>query len=112
MRLRARNEIDAREAHALLERGAAVALDVRERTEWAAGHIPGALHIPLGKLHERAHELPTDRRIVAVCRSGNRSRLATAALRRAGWEADNLRGGMQAWQANGLPVAPRDHGIG
>jgi rhodanese-related sulfurtransferase len=45
---------------------------------------------------------------VAVCRSGNRSGLATSALRRAGYDVDNLRGGLKAWQASGLPLDPPD----
>ncbi len=108
MRLFSRNAIDVREAHELLERGNALALDVREPAEWRAGRIPDAVHIPLGELPRRAHELPRDRRIVAVCRSGNRSGLATSALRRAGYEADNLRGGLKAWRASGLPLDPPD----
>ena len=106
MRLFSRNAIDVREAHELLARGEALALDVREPAEWQAGRIPGSLHIPLGELPSRADELPRDGRIVAVCRSGNRSGLATSALRRAGYEVDNLRGGLKAWRASGLPLDP------
>jgi rhodanese-related sulfurtransferase len=108
MRLFSRNAVDVREAHELLEQGKALALDVREPAEWSAGRIPGAVHIPLAELPRRAHELPHDRRIVAVCRSGNRSGLATAALRRAGYDVENLRGGLKAWQASGLPLHAPD----
>ena len=45
-------------------------LDVREPDEWAAGHVPDSLHIPMGELEARLDELPLDRQIVAVCRSG------------------------------------------
>jgi rhodanese-related sulfurtransferase len=72
-------------------------LDVREPWEVAEGAIEGALNIPLGLLGERAREIPRDRKIVVVCRSGNRSRAATDALERAGWNAHNLKGGMGAW---------------
>jgi rhodanese-related sulfurtransferase len=106
VRLFSRNAIDVHEAHELLEGGNALALDVREPAEWRAGRIPDAVHIPPGELPHRAHELPRDRRIVAVCRSGNRSGLATAALRRAGYEVDNLCGGLKAWRASGLPLDP------
>ena len=72
-------------------------LDVREPWEVAEGAIAGAVNIPLGSLGERVHEVPRDRKIVVVCRSGNRSRAATDALDRAGWNAHNLKGGMGAW---------------
>lgn len=72
-------------------------LDVREPWEVAEGAIQGAVNIPLGLLGERAGEVPRDRKIVVVCRSGNRSRAATDALDRAGWNAHNLKGGMGAW---------------
>lgn len=73
-------------------------LDVREPWEVAEGAIPGAVNIPLGSLAERVDEVPRDRKIVVVCRSGNRSRAATDALDRAGWNAHNLKGGMGAWE--------------
>lgn len=73
-------------------------LDVREPWEVAEVAIPGAVNIPLGSLAERVDEVPRDRKIVVVCRSGNRSRAATDALDRAGWNAHNLKGGMGAWE--------------
>jgi len=78
-------------------------LDVREPDEWQAGHIAGAVHVPMGELGARQDELATDRLIVAVCRSGNRSGQVVQALQRAGYEAENLDGGMQAWAREGLP---------
>lgn len=79
-------------------------LDVREPDEWAAGHVPGAQHVPLGELAARAAELPEDRELVVVCRGGGRSSRATAYLRAAGRQAVNLEGGMQAWAAAGKPM--------
>lgn len=73
-------------------------LDVREPSEYQQGHIPGSLLIPLSTLPGRLQELPTDRRIVAVCRSGNRSDSATRILRKAGFDALNMAGGMMAWR--------------
>lgn len=89
------------EAHQRLDEVQLV--DVREDYEWTAGHIEGALHIPMGELAGRREELADDRPIVAVCRSGARSGQVTAALQRAGYEAHNLEGGMQAWAASDLP---------
>lgn len=83
-------------------------VDVREPDEWVAGHIDGALHIPMGQLSERQDELAEDRTIVAVCRSGNRSGQVVAALRNAGYDAENLDGGMQAWERSALPFVADD----
>lgn len=100
--------VDATAARELAGEGALL-LDVREIDEWHDGHAPGAVHVPLGDLTERLDELPSDRRIVAVCRSGNRSAGATQALRQAGYDAVNMRGGMQAWERSGGQVV-RDDG--
>jgi rhodanese-related sulfurtransferase len=91
-----------------LGRGGAVLLDVREPAEWQVGHVPGAVHVPLGQLEGRFGALPRDQRIVVICRSGNRSGTATAVLVRSGFDAVNLRGGMQAWASAGLPVETGD----
>lgn len=107
MGLFSRNQgLDPAAAAGLAGRGEAVIVDVREQKEWDAGHAPDAVHIPLGQLSQRLTELPRDRRIVAVCRSGGRSSSATKALKRAGLEAENLEGGMAAWQRAGLPLEP------
>ena len=100
------DQIEARAAADLVERGEVLLLDVREHNEWRAGHAPAALHIPLGELAHRFEELPHDRRIVAVCRSGARSGHATQSLRRAGLQVENLSGGMKAWHREGLPLEP------
>ncbi|HEY8717704.1 rhodanese-like domain-containing protein [Pengzhenrongella sp.] len=80
-------------------------LDVREQHEWDEGHVPGAVHLPLGDLPLRASELPKNVRILVVCHSGSRSARATAWLNEAGFEAVNLDGGMVDWSRAGLPVA-------
>ncbi len=79
-------------------------LDVRQDDEWAAGHIEGAQHIPLPQLAARLGELPKERTIVAVCRSGGRSEAAVRGLRRLGYEAENLEGGVNAWDRAKLPL--------
>jgi rhodanese-related sulfurtransferase len=101
-------ELDPRAAADRLAAGEAVALDVREADEWVAGRIAGAVHIPLGELVVRQDEIPEDRPILVVCRSGSRSAWAVGMLARAGYDAVNLGGGLQAWQAAGLPLEPPD----
>jgi len=100
-------DIGPQEAEALV-RGGAMLLDVREPAEWQAGHVRGAFHVPLGQLEDRVREVPRDRRVVVICRSGNRSATATSLLVRAGFDVVNLRGGMQAWASSGLPVETSD----
>jgi rhodanese-related sulfurtransferase len=97
-------EVSVTEAAALRDAGAFV-LDVREPNEWAAGHIPDATLIPLGQLESRVAEVPDDRTVVVVCRSGNRSAQGRDILRAAGLtSATSMAGGMNDWAAAGLPV--------
>jgi len=78
-------------------------VDVREDFEWEAGHIEGALHIPLSELPVRADELP-EGQFVVTCKAGGRSAQAVAWLVANGHEAVNLAGGMLDWQAAGRPM--------
>lgn len=79
-------------------------LDVREDQEWMAGHVDRAVHIPMGELIDRIDELPRDRRIVCMCRSGNRSGRVVAYLLEHGFDAVNLAGGAQQWASFGHPL--------
>jgi rhodanese-related sulfurtransferase len=87
-------------------------LDVREPDEWRAGHIAGAQHIPLGQLRQRLDEVPKGRTILAVCRHGNRSDVATRGLRTLGYTVENLDGGVTAWKRAGLSLVDADDGPG
>jgi len=92
------------EADRLRQDGALV-LDVREQSEWVTGHIDGATLIPLAELPARLGELPRDRSILVVCRSGNRSAQGRDILLGAGFgSVTSLAGGMNDWIAAGLPV--------
>jgi rhodanese-related sulfurtransferase len=100
-------EVDATDASAGTEHN--VLLDVRNADEWEAGHAPSAQWVPLAELEGARFKLPINRRIVCVCRSGSRSKRATAELVQMGFDAVNMAGGMRAWVAQGLPVV-RDDG--
>ena len=77
-------------------------LDVREPDEWAAGHAPGAQHVPMMEIPARMAEVPTDVEVVVVCRSGGRSGQVVSYLMGSGWDnVRNLDGGMQSWSAGG-----------
>jgi len=91
--------MDADEAHG--RRDELFLLDVREHDEYGAGHVPGSVHIPMRELGARQAELPTDRTILCVCRTGSRSGMVTRALAQAGYAAENLDGGLQHWLAAG-----------
>lgn len=83
-------------------------LDVREHSEWHAGHIADAVHIPMRQLAARQDEIATDKPVVCVCRSGARSGEVARALVRAGYDAHNMEGGMKAWSKAGLPFVSED----
>jgi rhodanese-related sulfurtransferase/DNA-binding transcriptional ArsR family regulator len=93
-------------ARRLREGDGLVVLDVRPAEEHRAGHIPGAVSIPVGELHRRLRELPTDREVVAYCRGPYcaYAHEAVAALREHGLEARRLEDGLPEWRAAGLPV--------
>ena len=80
-------------------------LDVREQDEWNAGHIPGAVFMPMGEVPNRLSEIPTDKTVIVQCRSGNRSSQVTDFLVKQGFtNVHNMSGGINAWQSAGLPV--------
>jgi len=89
----------AKEVQQTIERGQALNLiDVRELDEVESGHIPGIIHIPLGLLEFRIHELNKNKPYVIVCRSGGRSGNATRFLESQGFDVSNMVGGMLAWE--------------
>lgn len=105
--IRGIREADCVAALQLINHKSALVLDVREENEYQLGHVLNSKLIPLGKLKERIGELEKykEQPIVVVCRTGNRSGTACAALGKQGFtQAYNLAGGVIAWQKANLPL--------
>lgn len=98
--------ISVGEAYDLYQKGAFV-LDVRPLEEWDEFHAPDSTLIPLDQLPSRLNEVPRDRQIVVVCRSGNRSQQGRDLLLNAGFaQVTSMAGGLNEWRANGFPIEP------
>jgi molybdopterin/thiamine biosynthesis adenylyltransferase/rhodanese-related sulfurtransferase len=107
-------EIDATRAREVFDDAGAVFLDVREPHEWAQGHLPGAIHIPLADVpQEAASALPDpSQSVVAYCATGRRSLRAAQALAELGYEdVTSLAGGIEDWFGHGHPVQFPEHGL-
>lgn len=99
-------EISAAEAYGMYQNGAYV-LDVRTQEEWNEYHAPNTTLIPLDQLPARLNEVPRDRQIVVVCRSGNRSQQGRDILLNVGFtQVTSMRGGLNEWRASGYPIEP------
>jgi phage shock protein E len=97
--------VDVATVKALQGRDDVVILDVREQSEYDAGHIPGVKLIPMGTVANRLAEIPKDKPVIVTCHSGNRSGQVTEYLRGQGYtNVHNMLGGITAWQAAGYPV--------
>lgn len=91
------SSISSEEAHRLVKEGARL-VDVRSPSEYAAGHIDGAVNIPVDDLGRRMKEVgPTDRNVVVYCHSGMRSARAATMLKAAGYKAVHNLGAMNRW---------------
>lgn len=107
------NERDAmepvtrRELRQRMKAGTVTVLDVRPAEEFALGHVPGAINVPVGDLKRRLADLPRSKEVVAYCRGPYCvfAFEAVAALRAAGYKARRLEDGLPHWRADGLPVA-------
>ncbi len=98
--------ISVEEAYGKYQSGAFV-LDVRTQEEWNEYHAPNTTLIPLDQLMSRLSEVPRDKEVVVVCRSGNRSQQGRDILLNAGFErVTSMTGGLNEWRAKGYPIEP------
>jgi hydroxyacylglutathione hydrolase/adenylyltransferase/sulfurtransferase len=101
-------ELAPEEVARRVEAGEAELIDTRRDYEWDAGHLPGARRIEMNDLQAQADSLDKSRPVIFYCRSGNRSGMAAAAFREAGFDAYNMAGGIIAWAEAGNPHEPAD----
>jgi rhodanese-related sulfurtransferase/DNA-binding transcriptional ArsR family regulator len=99
--------VTRKELRRLVRDGLVTILDARPREEYEAGHIPGALSVPVEELERRLSEVPTDREVIAYCRGPYcvYSLEAVTLLRQRGYRARRTEDGLPAWRSSGLPVA-------
>jgi len=96
-------DISVDKAYEMYQAGAFV-VDVRTQAEWDEYHAPNTTLIPLDQLQARLSEVPKDKEIVVVCRSGNRSQQGRDILLAAGYNATSMTGGLKEWYAKGYPI--------
>jgi rhodanese-related sulfurtransferase len=97
--------IDVVELESRLAEGSIRILDVREDGEFRGGHLPGAIHVPAGRLPDRVAKLRRDKPYAVICASGSRSRGVTQLLLDEGFEGTvSVRGGTGAWVRSGRPI--------
>jgi rhodanese-related sulfurtransferase len=94
---------DIEQAAAAVQQGATL-VDVREAGEYAEGHVPGAVNIPMGRLPSRLDELDRTNPVHVICASGNRSAAMAEFLAASGFDAVDITGGTSAWIRAGRPV--------
>ncbi|MBP2667763.1 MAG: sulfurtransferase [Firmicutes bacterium] len=92
-------DVSVEEAQRLWQNKEAIIIDVRTPGEYRDGHIPGVVNIPLDELEKRMNEVPKDKKVVLICRTGNRSAQGTQLLRSKGLQnVFNSTGGMSTWK--------------
>jgi len=99
-------EIDIEQLAAALS-GDGVLIDVREASEYVAGHVPGATLMPMTRLTAHLDKLSKTRPVYVVCASGNRSAAMTDLLVASGYDAHSVSGGTAAWARSGRPLETR-----
>jgi len=98
------NEVSTDEAYKMYQQSGTFTVDVRTQEEWDEYHAPNTTLIPLDQLQNRLSEVPKDKEILVVCRSGNRSQQGRDILLSAGYNATSMTGGLKEWYAKGYPI--------
>ena len=109
-KLRGYSSISPSESTQMINQDDALVLDVREKKEFAEGHILNSVHVPLANLKTRIPELEKhkSKKVIIACRSGHRSSQACATLKKEGFEqVFNLGGGVMAWESANLPLVKK-----
>jgi len=100
--------VDSKEAKKVLDQGNAVVIDVRRDDEWEAGHVKGAIHIPVDDVINRIGELPKGKKLLFICAVGVRSGLACEMAAAMGFPTSdlyNIEDGTPSWIENKLPTS-------
>lgn len=97
-------EVSTDEAFKMYQQSGTFTVDVRTQEEWDEYHAPNTTLIPLDQLPNRLSEVPKDKQILVVCRSGNRSQQGRDILLSAGYNATSMAGGLKEWYAKGYPI--------
>lgn len=97
-------DVSVDQAYQMYQQPDVFVVDVREQVEWDEYHAPNTTLIPLGQLASRVNEIPKDKKIVVVCRSGNRSQEGRDILLAAGFNATSMTGGLKEWYAKSYPI--------
>jgi rhodanese-related sulfurtransferase len=101
------SEIGVDQALSIVAEHSCIVLDVRSAEEFRLARIAGSTNVPIEELASRyVDTLQAGRRVICVCRAGERSLRAAEALRRAGYHVEALRGGLKAWEEAGGPLEP------
>ncbi|RMF14970.1 MAG: rhodanese-like domain-containing protein [Gammaproteobacteria bacterium] len=108
-RVRAGNSLSPQQVVLLLNRDEAVVIDIRDKKDFAEGHVKGAYHIPMAKVAERASELDRfkGKTIVIADKMGQHASSVTKQLREKGYDVVRMNGGIAEWQAQNLPLAKK-----
>lgn len=97
-------EVSTDEAYKMYQQSSTFTVDVRTQQEWDEYHVPNTTLIPLDQLQNRLSEVPKDKEVLVVCRSGNRSQQGRDILLSAGYNATSMAGGLKEWYAKGYPI--------
>lgn len=98
------SSVSTDEAYKMYQQSSTFTVDVRTQEEWDEYHAPNTTLIPLDQLQNRLSEVPKDKEILVVCRSGNRSQQGRDILLSAGYNATSMAGGLKEWYAKGYPI--------